>query len=578
MYAKRLSTLDFADNLPSSSLTAANGLTVQSTNLSVVKDTTLGNSNVSPASTVTLGRFIVRAGSAEDIRVTNLVIANNGSAGLPDAVQNLELWANGLQLGSTISIPATSSNSYSFSLDVPKNTSVAITVKGYVTSIASSGSTIIPGVSSTTYIGKSTNNTTVDTTNTVLGQTFTVQNANVNITAVSDATTVAAVRLPSGDSAVQVGKWKFEAQNSDVAFDKLSFYLMHSGSFVTDTTSSNFGTVYLYDASDMVNPLATGEYVPGTGNGYVRFEKSSLVTVLANQSKYLVLKAKINGSGTITPASVNAWIIPANTGTTDVTARDASGSTLSATQLDLGANGNNDTNVTSTWYLFHTAAPKVSSVSLGSSLSINSQAPVFKFKIDNPGDREIRISTTTVVVSASGLAAAGSTGTGTIYGFQLWEANEAGGIGTQLATNTMVTGGLGCLAGSSAGPMTVTNGSSVETCAQASTSSLTVTFGPGNDNNSLLDSLTITPGGSRTFVVVANTTAALTGKTTGSVSLSAMLDGATGFSAADATNEVDWANGVITYFYTPVGGSENSTAYSASDSYDVVGDTLTRSV
>lgn len=573
-YAKRLTTLDFADGLPSSSInTSGNTLTVQTTNLTVVKDTTQGNANIAPASTVTLGQYVARAGSAEDVRLTNMVIKfSGGNAGAGDVVQNLELWSEGKKLGTTLSTAATSSNSYSFDLMITKNTSKVITVKGYVTSGITVGGTLITVVDSYNYIGVSTNNTT-SATDDVTGQTFTAQSANVLITAASDSTTISAIRLPS-NTEVQLGKWKFEAQNQDVSIDRFTFYLANPGDFSTNTTSSNFGVLSLYDASNMVTPLATSEYVGGTDSGYVRFDKTAMTTVAANQSKYLVLKGKINDSGTMTAQSVNAWRVPRSTLSADVQVRDSNGGTLTDGQLDVGALGASDTSATSTWYIFHNSAPKITTVSLGTSLSLNSQASIFKFKIDNPGTRELRISTTTVTVNASGLAAAGSTGTGTIYAFKLWESNEGGGLGAQLATNTMASGNVGCLAGSSLGPMTIGG----ETCAQASTSSLSLTFGPMNDTNSLLDNLTISAGDSRTFIVTADTTSILTGKTTGSVSVSALLDGATGFSSGDTTNEPQWSNGVITYFYTPVGGSENSTAYSASDSYDVVGGTLVLSV
>ncbi|MEK7083980.1 MAG: hypothetical protein AAB932_02000, partial [Patescibacteria group bacterium] len=185
--------------------------------------------------------------------------------------------------------------------------------------------------------------------------------------------------------------------------------------------------------------------------------------------------------------------------------------------------------------------------------------------VTNNGDRPMRLSSTTINVAASGLTGNNSA-TGTVSGsWQLWEANEIGGLGTQLAATTtcQLTGGAGVA------------GCSVNA---ATGNTLDVVFGPLNDVNSLLDDFQVPAGGSRTLIFVGDTSGIFNGKTQGSVSVSAKLDGATGFSAGNTTNETDWADGVITYFYTPVSGSANTTAYSGSDSYDVVGDTLSKSI
>jgi hypothetical protein len=88
----------------------------------------------------------------------------------------------------------------------------------------------------------------------------------------------------------------------------------------------------------------------------------------------------------------------------------------------------------------------------------------------------------------------------------------------------------------------------------------------------MFNNLTISAGGSRTFIMTADTTNAFGGKTQGVVTISPMLDGSTG------TNGLSWSTGVMEYYYTPVGGSENGTAYTASDSYDVIGGSLSRSI
>ena len=55
-----------------------------------------------------------------------------------------------------------------------------------------------------------------------------------------------------------------------------------------------------------------------------------------------------------------------------------------------------------------------------------------------------------------------------------------------------------------------------------------------------------------------------------SVNLSAKISGTTGWSGTA------WNTGNLFYYYTPVGGTENAVPYSASDSYDVSGASMTK--
>lgn len=595
-YVRRMSSLNYVDNQPSSSNSGTSGnlVSVQATNLTLSKDSTLSNRYVTPGSKgIALARFVAQAGSAEGIRLTSFTVSNNGTASAASVVKNLEIWsgstlANLAKIGTTISTAATSSNTFTFDSLVPANEMRYVEVRGDVDSTMTSGHSLVMSASSTNYIGASTGNSaTLSDANAVLGQTMTAQAVNVIISAATDSTTVSAIRTPS-TAAVQLGKWKVEAQNEAVTLNKLTFHVIRPDATRTvRTDAAEFGTLYLYDSTNMTTPLASGSYVPGTNNGYVRFTKDAMLSISADQTKYLVLMGTINGSGVMNPATTSAFIIN-TTSTTNFEMLRASGGVVDAMngQVDFGAAGQDleDSVVTSTWYLFHNTAPVIAKQSVGSSLVIDTQSQIFKFTVTNPGDREMRLGTTTINVSANGLAAAG-TSSGTIHSFALWEANTAGGLATQLATSSLVhnTNGSGVSAGTSclAGGVTAVAGAGVQNCVNATTSSLNLAFGQMSDTDfgNLFSNLTIPAGGSRTFVLVADTSAALAGKSTGSVSVTAKLDGATGFSTGNATHEGYWADGVVQYFYTPAnGGSENTVPYSASDSYDVAGDTLSKTI
>src|SRR3989339_342031 len=542
-YVKRLSTLDYVDNTPSS-LYSANNLSLGGSTPSFAKDTSLGNKTISPGGDAqVLGRWVVKAPEAEDVDVTAASIGF-GSSGLTVSsdLQNLMFYSGDTQIGSTVSVVASTSNSFTFTLNVPKNTTKVLTLKGVIVGTAPTNKTLY-ATTTLSYIGKTTN--TTNDTSAIEGQTNTVNTASVTITAASDSTTVSKVLLPSATE-VQLGKWKVTVNNQDTTFNKIRFYLVNSSTSF-DTSAGNFGSLSLYEEGKETTPLATGSYLSGTGNGYVEFTGMNW-NVLNGSIKYLVLKGAVNGSGTMDVASYNAWTLAAaNTTNFDVI---AGGSNVSASALTV-------TTPTSTFYLFHNASPKIVKNNIGTSLDLNTQAKIFSYTVYNNGDRELTLATTSVYVSVSGLTSSASA-TGTISSFKLWNSSATGEIGTNLASANPAN----CLAG----------GAGASACSVAN--STTTVF------QAFSETVTVPAGGSRSFVVTADTTDVLDGKTQGTVSVSAMLDGATGYNTAnDSTGQTEttWAAGKLLYFYTPVNGSQNGTAYGASDSYDVVGDTMTRS-
>jgi len=573
MYGKRLSTLDFSDNMPSSDAgsTSGNQLTVQSTSVTLVKDTSVGNSTLSKGANHVIGQFSVRAGNAEGICLTNVSLkfaAQNGVFNAPTDLQNLSVWLGDVQLGTTLGSVATSSNSFSGNLCLNANETQKLKVKADVNS-ASNGGPVSTTIDSFTYIGRSTNNSTSDTATDPVGQDMTLGSAQVLISAVNDSTTVSSIRLPGAQQ--QMGRWKIEAQNDTVAVKMITFQV-RDDSYADDTSAGNFGDFSLYDAADLSTPLNASPvtYIAGSGNGYVRFQGLNL-SVPANASKQLVLKSTVNGGDTMDRASINVFVVRSDS-TTDMEIYDSAGAQLGVNAIDNpnSTSGSDSRFSTSTYYMFHNAAPSISKVSVGSSLDANSEAKLFSFTIANSGDREMRIASTTINVAASGMTADSSFTTGTIQTWKLYEANGAGGLGTLLASTSSCK-----LIGGSAGTG-FASGCSINANA-ASGNTLNVTFGAdqSTSDNWTSDYLTVSAGSSRTFVFVADTSAVTAGKTTGTVNVTAKLDGATGFDATADTNEDNWADGVVLYFYKQVvGGSENTDPHSASDSYDVTGDTL----
>jgi hypothetical protein len=88
----------------------------------------------------------------------------------------------------------------------------------------------------------------------------------------------------------------------------------------------------------------------------------------------------------------------------------------------------------------------------------------------------------------------------------------------------------------------------------------------------LFDNLLIPANSSSTFILTANTTAILDGKTAGIVAVSSKIAGSTGWNGYNG-----WNTGNFGYHYTPDGGSETQ-LITHSDSYEVAGDTLSKSL
>jgi hypothetical protein len=451
-------------------------------------------------------------------------------------------------LGSTLSSVATSSNSFSFSLPIAKNVTKVLQAKAYVVSAASGA--LSANLASYTYTGALSGSSNSGSNTPVTGQTVTVGNGSLTISAISDGTTLDKIYGP-GATDVQLGKWKFAASNDALSLNKVTFLSRYANGNDA-TTLGTFGGFTLYDGTA---PVGTASYVSGD----VVFNGLN-VSIPMDGYKVLTLKGSVNASGVLTSATTTEFVVKSDSNT-DMETRSSAGSLLAVASIN-GA-GSNNYMATSSRQIFHDAYPVISAgvISATNQLALDSKAQIFKFVVNNPGTRDLRLASSTITVNVSGLTSNGSA-TGSIGNWKLYEDNGAGGLGTYLA----VTSTHGLSGGTKAG------GDGIATNYGAD-SSVNVTFGTETDQNSLFDSLLVAANSSRTFILTADTTNIFAGKTQGVVTVSSKISGSTGWDGTSA-----WQTGNVNYFYTPVGGSENSSAYTNSDSYDVSGNALSRSI
>jgi hypothetical protein len=189
--------------------------------------------------------------------------------------------------------------------------------------------------------------------------------------------------------------------------------------------------------------------------------------------------------------------------------------------------------------IFNDSYPVIVALPVGNNLSLDSHAKIFKFAVTNAGTRDLRFASVDVAVDVSTLVGGES-----IVDLRLYEDNGAGGLGTYVAQfNTVFNS-------STAMPSLII-------------------FNNSNDQNSLLDNMTVAPGATRKFIVTANTTNMSNSQASSSINLSARIPGLIGWGAAA------WNIGHLFYYYSPVNnGNTEVGPFSASDYYEVIGGVL----
>lgn len=345
---------------------------------------------------------------------------------------------------------------------------------------------------------------------------------NVNITNYWDVSTISKIYPPH--AVVQLGKWKFSPINDDVILTKLTFQTVDPASGAVLNNLHTFSSLYLYEGNNL---LGVASYV----NGDVVFDGIFSI-ISADSYKTFTLKADTTDSGQFNSNVRLAFVIKSDNNA-DMQIRGAqTGELLGSNQINYNLFSDNGPAelqfARSTVYNFHDAFPVVTAISLGNNLPIQSVAKIFKFTITNGGTRNLRIGKMVISHVVSGLAP-----TGNISNFGLYQDDGTGGLlMPALAQNN-----------------TIVN--------MATPNPVLVSF-----NN--LNNLVVAPGASKTFIVAANTTHALDGKTIGSVIVSSKIAGSTGW------NGSSWNNGDLYYFYTSaVQYAKEQGPYRHSDSYEV---------
>ncbi len=533
-YAKRYSSNDYTYLPDSTTPYAANALQVGGVSLSVNPNAAFTGKRVAKGSTAAqVGEFVLGASSADDIRISSIQMKYSTTTGIQNVYLAKE---DGTQLGDTVGTPSASGDSISVALTIPKNTSQILKVFADVTTDASDGDfyVYIPANGITAYGVNSSKDASGPDSN-VTSSSVTVGSASLTISRAADAPSSQIVL--AGEDGVVLDKIKFEASYEDLTLKEITLQLTSASTTLwsyTTSVAANIEKVYLYDGDTLLNEGGTP-----VANGQVAITGLN-VTLPADSTKVLTVKADITGSGTLTSKSVGGIkVYPTSTDYLAVyssTGLMSSGITLTTTTADATSYAQ------SNYFLFTDAAPTVTVPSGWDGTRTGSpagQEPIAKYTVTNNGSRTLTLTDLDLTVTLSGV----SSNTSTVKNFRLYDSSD-----TLIATSTTDV---------------------------ANATTVTVTF--DIDGYGTIEEIAAN-GGSETYTIKADTTSIEAGESNPAQTtarLSTSIGGSKGYSSTDTTgdDELYWADSDITYKYTPSGKSPE-TGLKACDSVTVYGATL----
>ena len=202
-------------------------LTVTSGSLGIAKNTSMQDQNVSKnTSKVKIGSFVLSAGSAEGVDVSNIRVNMAGTADYANNMSNLYISEN------MTPIAPASSNDFNVAFNVPVNSNKTIDVYADLGEITSGTTTQVTlGVTYRTSVTKTFANTNATP---VSGQTLTIQTATL-----ADPTIVTnepVSKMIAGGSTAVIANYKFVATNGNATINELVFNVNAANAAISEVT------------------------------------------------------------------------------------------------------------------------------------------------------------------------------------------------------------------------------------------------------------------------------------------------------------------------------------------------------
>ncbi len=535
-YVKRYSSNDYITT--AAGPYQSNTLSVANVGLVVSRSSAYGDmTKTAGASNVKIGEYVFQASSADDLNITGITVTLHGDV---SDLQNLVLKdGDGNQYGNTIGTPTAGGNTFSGSMSIKASQTKVVDVYADILSSANNNdhvsTTLAAGAVSAYGVSSGKSVSAPPSGQDVVGQTITIGQSSLTISKDADAPLSQIVF--AGATGVEINKIKFEAKYEDLTLKKLALDIdTGTTGLSASDVASDISKVYLYDGSTLLGSAS----LVGT-----RATISSLnVTLPASTPKVLTVKVDVTGSGTML-----------STSTLGIKIADTSQDCMEvySSQGLMTSNLNLTSNAQSNYFLFTDAAPTIavdSSYEGTKTGNPNAHETVTKIVITNNGARDITLSDIRMIAQLSGVDA---NTTNSVSDFEIYDADGT----TKLADGTMYMN---------------SDFTSSTTQVDGVTSTVYVKFAGMNPTQIIAAN-----GGSKTFVIKANTLhiedgISSPGSNTARLALS--IGGNKGYDASNTTSEKSWADGYVTYSYTPLNGSAIN-GLNASDSVQVDLTTLT---
>lgn len=361
-------------------------------------------------------------------------------------------------------------------------------------------------------------------------------------------------RIVSAASPYQyAAEWEVTAMEHPVSLRKISFAIKSYGGPANIT---DFGVIKLGISGTKPGAEVSGVVIPNSN--IITFVLPQPVQIPAfgttpSSTGKLYLNASINDSGVLSPTAIRAFEFAPDTAA-NIEALDlVSGEIIPPEKILIGTDNpaQPDLPLTNGAMLMHDVFPTVSVGYPGggtNKLPLNVSSTIFKFTVSAQGKRDLTLEDFNFNVKVMGLAA-GNSSTGTISNFRLHEATATGMPGQLIGKAYPL-----CLAG---GKAAFTEAG--VPCRYAAED--TLHFSGVQAKNS---PVIVPAGNSRTFIVVADTSQVLAGKTNGSVTVAVSIQGESGLKPGNNAYEKNWADGGLIYSYTPL-NNPKAGPFSAAD-------------
>lgn len=290
------------------SLTFASSVPTLSENLTFSDGSSTNPTAVSSTKSARISSFVVKAGSGEGAKITNITIKADVTGGLSAVFSNLRLQHNGADIASVKGTLTTgASDTYDYTLTTPitltKGESYVVDVLADVTGGSSANvNADTNGIlypSSVSYQTLETSQSGTATMSSGLQNVYVASSGSLTVAVSADTPSEHFVTMGATD--VEIGRFKFTAGKEEgVSISELTPSLL---TLLTTSTTGVVGNIRLMDGDTLVGSAisgmstanATSTAVYATSTAYATFSGLNLV-VPKNSSKTLRIVADITGS------------------------------------------------------------------------------------------------------------------------------------------------------------------------------------------------------------------------------------------------------------------------------------------